>query len=217
MIIEIITNLGLKNTLIDLVGHCIGGNIAVATSTIMPNSIRTLTLLSTAWDFSHFAVAQNMQKYFNLDNYVQNLPMIPKLHIQILFFLLLPNHFSMRLDKFFTITSLEARDLSFRVENWLMSGTAIARSTYRQIIDDIISDNMLAKLQWRVNNVIIDPALIDKPVYQIIANDDKIVPKSSILALHRLLKKSKLFEIAGGHISYLINDNLPNLFEEYTK
>lgn len=217
-IIEIITDLRQKkNQQLDLIGHCIGGNLALAATVIEPNLIRTLTLLSTPWDFSHLTIAQNLYNYFNLDNYVQNLPMIPKLHMQILFFLLLPNYFNIKLDKFFSSTVKEEIDLSFRIENWLMSGTAISNSTYKQIMNELICNNILAKLRWRVNNRVINPALITRPVYQVTAVKDRIAPKSSILPLHNLLQKSKVFEVPGGHISYLINDGASNLFMEYLK
>ncbi len=217
-VIEIIGELRQKNIhAIDLIGHCIGGNLSIAAAVIVPGSINTVTLLSTGWDFSHFSLPYNIYQYLGLDLHVQNLPMIPKLYIQILFFLLFPNQFNDKLDKFSTLKSEEERDLAFRIENWLLSGTALPKSTYLQIMNDIIRDNMFVELQWKVNNIIIDPSLIVKPIYQITANNDKLVPKSSILALHKLLKNSTFFEVEGGHISYLINDNIPNLFTRYVR
>lgn len=215
-IVEIIKELGQKNIhTIDLIGHCIGGNLVIAASVILPDAIKSVTLLSTAWDFSHFILPYNIYQYLGLHLHVQNLPIIPKLYIQILFFLLFPNQFNDKLNKFFTIKSAEERDLTFRVENWLLSGIALPKSTYLQIMNDIIKDNMFVKRQWQVNNIIIDPSLIIKPVYQIVASNDKIVPKSSVLALHKLFKQSTLFEVAGGHISYLINNNIGQLFGNY--
>ncbi|MCC8417945.1 MAG: alpha/beta fold hydrolase [Rickettsia endosymbiont of Bryobia graminum] len=217
-VIEIITKLKKqKITQLDLIGHCIGGNLAIAASVILPNAIKTLTLLSTPWDFSHFSVSRNIYQYFCLDQQIEDLSMIPKLHIQILFFLLFPEHFNKKLDKFFTITSPEKKDLYFRIENWLLSGFALPKGTYQQIMDEVINNNIFAKNLWKVDNVIIDPSLITKPIYQIIAGDDRIVPESSILPLHRLLKKSTLFKVAGGHISYLINNNISSLFEKYNE
>lgn len=215
-VVEVILELEKRNiTQLNLIGHCIGGNLAIAASVILPNAIKTLTLLSTPWDFSHFSISRNIYQYFCLDRQVQDLSMIPKLHIQILFFLLFPEHFNQKIDKFFTKTSLAEKDLYFRIENWLLSGFALPKATYQQIMDDIINNNIFAKNLWKVDNVLIDPSLITKPIYQIIADDDRIVPESSILPLHRLLKKSTLFKVAGGHISYLINDTIANLFEKY--
>ena len=214
---EIITKLKQNDSQIDLVGHCLGGIIGVAASVIKPEKIRTLTLLSTPWDFSHFITIRTLYQYLNLDRYLKDLPIIPKLHIQILFFLLFPNYFNDKIDKFFSITNTIDKDLFLRVENWLLSSVALPKGVYRQIMDDIVMDNMLANGKWAISNKVINPALIEVPVYQVTANQDEIAPRSSILSLHRLFKKSTMFEVEGGHISYLIKDKLTNLFKEYAE
>ncbi|WP_342270695.1 alpha/beta fold hydrolase [Rickettsia endosymbiont of Orchestes rusci] len=212
-VIEIIDKLKKRGiTSINLIGHCLGGNLAIAANVIAPGSIQTLTLLTTPWDFSHFFYIRQFHRYFDLDYYVDNLPVIPKIHLQILFFLLFPNYFNVKLDKFFSLTSLKEQDLAFRIENWLMSGNSLPKATYYQIMQNILDDNMFANLRWKINNTVIDPGLINQPVYIVTANNDQIVPKSSILSLHRLLKDSTLLEVEGGHISYLVNNKLVKLF-----
>lgn len=197
---------------INLIGHCIGGNLAIAANVIMPKPVKSLTLLTCPWDFSHFFYVKTLHQYLKLDGYIENLPLVPKIHIQILFFLLFPDYFNVKLDKFFSLTSKKERDLAFRIENWLMSGHDIPSATYHQIMQNILSENMFANLEGKMNDIIIDPSLIDCPVYIVVARDDKIVPISSILSLQKLLKNSKLIEVEGGHISYLINNKLDGLF-----
>ncbi|HJD59150.1 MAG TPA: alpha/beta fold hydrolase [Rickettsia endosymbiont of Omalisus fontisbellaquei] len=212
-IIEVIDSLKIKD--INLIGHCIGGNLAIATKIIVPKKVETLTLLTCPWDFSHFFYIRMLHKYLKLDYYVENLPMIPKIHIQILFFLLFPDYFNAKLNKFFSITSDKEQELAFRIETWLMSGNNISKGVYNQIMQNILDENMFMNLKWKIDNFIIDPSLIDCPVYIVVSEDDQIVPKSSILPLQKLLKNSKLIEVKGGHISYLINDKLIDLFKEY--
>lgn len=216
-VVEIIAKLKQKKSQIDLVGHCLGGIIGLAASIMAPKNIRTLTLLSTPWDFSHFITIRTIYQYLKMDSYLQDAPIIPKLHIQILFFLLFPNYFNEKIDKFFSMSDTKEKDLFFRVENWLLSSIDLPKGVYRQIMDEIIMDNMLANGKWVINGTVINPALIDVPVYLVAANQDEIVPKSSVLSLHGLLKESTMFEVDGGHISYLINDKVHNLFKEYTK
>ena|GEM_PF-927063 len=208
-VVEMINDLGVGG--INLIGHCIGGNLAIAANVLMPKPIKTLTLLTCPWDFSHFSYIRMMHKYLKLDGYVENLPLIPKIHIQILFFLLFPDYFKIKLDKFFSLNEREQK-LAFRIENWLMSSHSIPSSTYNQIMKNILDENMFANLEWKINAVTIDPSLIDCPVNIIIAEDDKIVSKSSILPLQKFLKNFKLVEVQGGHISYLINNRLSNIF-----
>ncbi|WP_037231163.1 alpha/beta fold hydrolase [Rickettsia monacensis] len=213
-IIEVIDSLKIKD--INLIGHCIGGNLAIATNVLMPKFIKTLTLLTCPWDFSHFFYIRMLHRYLKLDSGIENLPIIPKVHIQILFFLLFPDYFNAKLKKFFSITSDKEQELAFRIENWLMSGNNISKGVYNQIIQNILDENMFINLKWKIDNFIIDPSLIHCPVYIVAAEDDQIVPKSSILPLQKLLKNSKLINVTGGHISYLINDKLDKLFKEYT-
>lgn len=208
-IIEIIGNF----SSINLIGHCIGGNLAIAANVMVPKKVKTLILLTCPWDFSHFFYVKTLHQYLKLDGYIETLPLIPKIHIQILFFLLFPDYFNVKLDKFFSLISEQEQDLAFRIENWLMSGHDLPKATYHQIMQNILDENMLANLEWKINDIVIDPSIIDCPVYIVAASDDKIVPQFSILPLQRLLKNSTLIEVEGGHISYLINNKLDGLFK----
>ncbi|MCC8406650.1 MAG: alpha/beta hydrolase family protein [Rickettsia endosymbiont of Sceptobius lativentris] len=214
-IIEVIDSLKIKD--INLIGHCIGGNLAIAAKILIPKFIKTLTLLTCPWDFSHFFYIRMLHRYLKLDSGIESLSIIPKIHIQILFFLLFPDYFNAKLKKFFSITAGKEQELAFRIENWLMSGNNIYKGVYNQIMQNILDENMFINLEWKIDNFIIDPSLIDCPVYIVAAEDDQIVPKFSILSLQKLLKNSKLIEVKGGHISYLINDKLDKLFKEYDK
>ncbi|HJD65488.1 MAG TPA: alpha/beta hydrolase family protein [Rickettsia endosymbiont of Bembidion nr. Transversale] len=212
-IVEVINNLNVNN--INLIGHCIGGNLAIAANIIASKSIKTLTLLTCPWDFSHFFYIKMLHQYLKLDAYVENLPLIPKIHIQILFFLLFPDYFQVKLDKFFSLTSGKEQELAFRIENWLMSGHDIPSSTYNQIMQNILGENMFMNLKWKIDGTVIDPSVINCPVYIVAAKNDQIVPESSILSLQKLFKNSTLIEVPGGHISYLINDKLTDLFIKF--
>ncbi|GAA5252125.1 hypothetical protein KNCP2_04130 [Candidatus Rickettsia kedanie] len=94
-IIEVIDSLQIKD--INFIGHCIDGNLAIATNVLMPKFIKTLTLLTCPWDFAHFFSIRMLHRYLTLDSGIKNLPIIPKIHIQILFFLLFPNYFNTKL------------------------------------------------------------------------------------------------------------------------
>ena len=72
--------------------------------------------------FSFFLYKKLLHRYLKLDSGIENLPIIPKIHIQILFFLLFPDYFNAKLKNFFSITFDKEQELAFRIENWLMSG-----------------------------------------------------------------------------------------------
>lgn len=214
-IVEIVSKLNAHN--INLIGHCLGGNLAIAVNILVPKIIKTLTLLSCPWDFSHLFHVKKLSKYLKLDSNIDDLSLIPRSYIQILFFLLNPNYFNIKLEKFFSLIDPKERDLTFRIENWLASGYDLSKATYNQIMNNLIEDNIFMNLQWQINGTIIDPHLIENVIYLVAGNNDKLVPKNSILSLHKLLKNSKLIEVDGGHISYLINNKLDDLYKEYKK
>lgn len=189
---------------INLIGNCIGGNIALAAAVLEPKHIKTLTLLTTPWDFSHFSLATLLHKSFNFDGLIGPLSHVPKIYTQILFFLLFPHYFNAKLAKFFT-SSGKNRRLFFEVENWLISGHNLPKATYFQLIEKVLTANMFADKQWVINGKTIDPGLFTKPVCQVVAKDDQMVPLSSILPLQRCFKNSILLDTEGGHISYLLD------------
>lgn len=200
---------------LNLIGHCIGGNIAIAVSLIKTKIIKSLTLLTCPWDLSHFFAYKKLYEFYNIGHYVAQLPQIPKSYLQILFFLLSPDYFNIKLTKFFALTDMMQKDLVFRVENWLLSGHNMPRTTYLQLMCKILEQNMFKQRRWQIGNQLIDPSLLNKPVYLIVAADDYIAPKSSILPLHQLFPNSMVIEVSGGHISYLLNNSLTRLWEEY--
>jgi polyhydroxyalkanoate synthase len=203
------------NSEINLIGHCIGGILALLAATQRQNSIKTLTLLTTPWDFSHFNIIITMYKMLDLDNYIKSLDMVPKLYIQILFFLLFPDYFSVKVDKYSKCKTFEEKELFFRIEQWLMSGNSLPKTTYYEIMEDIATKNILNSMKWEMNNKIIAPSSFTKPVYQLIARDDKIVPLTTILSLHKALKQSTIFEVESGHIGYLISSKINIFFKSY--
>lgn len=206
-----------KKAKINLIGHCIGGNLALAAGIIAPHPLASLTLLTTPWDFSHLTIISKLHQQLNLDSQIKNLPVIPKIYLQILFFLLAPEYLSTKLDKYFKLTTIKDKQLFFQVEHWLMSGNALPSATYFQIIEDMLTKNVQEKGQWLINGKIIDPKLFNKPVCHLLAVNDKIVPENSILPLHKKLKNSIMIKLRVSHINYLISNKIQLFFEQYAK
>jgi polyhydroxyalkanoate synthase len=192
---------------INLIGHCLGGNIAIGVGCLNREKISSITLLTTPWDYSHFNNAIALHKLFGLDSVIKKLDIVPKVYIQIMFFLLFPDQFCQKIAKYSDLKSFEFKEIYMKVEDWLQSGIDIPKSIYLQIIDDLASKNMFYSNRWRINEEKVNLSDIDYPVCIISAKEDRIAPLSSILPLHRSLKNSTLIEVDGGHISYLLNSD----------
>ena len=204
---KLLVNLTSNCGLIDLVGHCFGGNIAVGIGSMKPNLLLSLTLLTTPWDYSHFNNAAIWYKLLALDKIIKNLKFVPKIYLQMMFFLLFPSQFLKKIDNYYKLELAEEKQIYMQVEYWLQSGINIPVSLYQQFINQVIGENIFYNSQWKIEANKINPANITMPVCIISAINDQIAPVSSTLALHSLLKNSTLIKVKGGHISYLINSD----------
>jgi polyhydroxyalkanoate synthase len=202
---KVIDNLAIKTSTFEVIGHCLGGNIAIGLKSLQQSKISAITLLTTPWDYSHFNHAAALHRILKIDSMIENLDIIPKTYIQIMFFLLFPDQFCQKIIKYSDLKSLNYKETYMKVENWLQSGVDIPKSIYLELIDDLASKNIMYNNNWSIEGkkVILDD--IDCPVCIISAKEDRIVPINSTLPLHNIIKNSRLIIVEGGHISYLLN------------
>jgi polyhydroxyalkanoate synthase len=199
---------------VNLVGHCIGGNISIF-SMFIYNNVRSLTLLTTPWDYSHFATSHLLSECLEIKKAIYGLETVPKIYVQMMFFMLFPNHYQTKVNKYFALDKIEAREKYLRIEQWLQSGIDIPSSLYNEILDDVIAKNILVNKNLYVNERLVSLDKIDIPTCIISAKEDQIAPLSSIVPLQKEIKKSTLISVEGGHINYLVNND-QKFKQEYT-
>ncbi len=213
---------------IDLVGHCIGGVIAAAVTNKLRNgkvskattNIASLTLLTCSWDFSHFKDYIYLMECLELDKQAKSLKFIPKTFIQIMFFMLNPEQFNYKIDKYFA-SCIESRQRTLEVEYWLQSGISLPTSLYIDLIENIIKKNILSNrdtrdMLLRLGSQSIDPSNFDMPVFILYCQNDQIVPKSSVKPLIEAVRSKTVVELQGGHINYLVK-NIESIRVPYNK
>lgn len=186
---------------IHLVGHCLGGNFAIAASIIHPQLVKSLILLTTPWDFEHFAAPKALYNTIGLAKAVEGLDHIPPIYMQILFFLLSPESFEQKLDFYKANQGNIESGNFFDVERWQFSGHSIPRKAYDDLMDRLIDDNILAKGLWIVDGVAIDLNRLEMPIMMVVGKKDKLIPSSS---LGIFLEIGKVCEYDTGHIGYLV-------------
>ncbi len=192
------------NQKIDLIGHCLGGNIALATTILKPLVINSITLLSTPWDFSFLSEFRKMHKKLDLDYAVRDLDHIPAVYFQILFFLMNQSSFAEKIESYLNNKNTQQMDDFFAIEQWQFSGNDLPRGLYIEIMDDIIERNVTYNNLWKIGDITIDPSLINKQAIIVTGKKDKIVPNDSSKALGEILQHSTKFEYDTGHIGYLV-------------
>ncbi len=196
---------------INLIGHCLGGNFAVLAAARQSKSVQTLTLLTTPINLSHLCLTDQMRKLLKLDENIKTLDIVPKIYMQILFFLLSPYQFNHKINKFHASASKVDKELFFKIEHWLMSTRNLSKRFYFELIESIADNSVSNKNIFGA----LSADLIKKPTCLVGAKDDRLVPIQSVRIWQEQLKNSMLIEMEGGHISYLIDDKIKIFFNKY--
>ncbi len=212
-ILDIIKILSRTYRKIDLIGHCIGGNLALAAGLSSPKEVKSLTLLTTPWDFSYLKHKIGLYKLFGLDRIIGDNSTVPSIYNRALFFLLFPEIFPRKFDKYFSMNEEKDKILFFKIEKWLASGLPIPSKAFFEIIDAAERDSFLRN-EWKVGGMFINPSLLKIPVFLSYSKEDRLVPTSSAI-LPGLLPKVRSYEARGGHISYLVGKGVKDFFYEY--
>ena len=203
---------------IDIVGHCIGGVIAAGViNKLGPKGafISSLTLLTCSWNFDHFKNYLDLMDCLELDKQVKSLKFIPKMFIQIMFFMLNPQQFNYKIDKYFA-SCKESRKRVLEIEYWLQSGISLPTSLYIDLMENLIKKNISSNGisrndgMLRLGAKLIDPGEFDMPVFISYCQNDLIVPKNSVEplidAVNAVNSSKTVIELPGGHISYLVSN-----------
>ena len=178
---------------INIYGHCLGGNIAFAAAYLNQNKVSALTLLTTPWNFS------NYQDIAAIIDVISNYDEIPAIFLEIMFFMQNPLEFSKRLNR------LDHSEISYKIEKWLHSGNNMAKNTFFQITKDFVQQNIMAKNEWYVRKLHINPSLFNIHTKIVNCFNDRIVPETSILSLYHMLPNREMITLNSGHIGYLVN------------
>lgn len=194
------------NHKLHLLGHCIGGTIALL-SVARYGQISSLTLLTTPWDYSHFQATSYWSKLFGVKDLIANMEMVPQIYQRIMFFLLFPAQYELQLDRYFSSDNSH-KEKYLSIEKWLHSGVDMPVSLYNQIVDELIGQNILTEDVINIGDQPFTLKQVQVPTCLVAAQDDRIAPINSIIPLKNGIQNSTLINVKGGHIAYLVNNDL---------
>lgn len=173
----------------------------IALAQILPH-VERITLLNTPFDYSHLADKIIVAEEMDFFAAVRSEDIVPKLYTQLLFFLLFPEQFSDKLGRYFLSNSNEQKDF-LQTEYWLHSGIAIPNSIFFEILDEVVLKNGIIEGKYLNEDSL---GKVNIPIDIVSALKDKIAPANSSVWLKNRVKKAQQHLIAGGHISYLVNN-----------
>jgi polyhydroxyalkanoate synthase subunit PhaC len=190
---------------IRLLGHCMGGLLALALAQRRSRDVAALALLATPWDFH---VATTPWQRQTLQSWKKPLEALGKRHAliapDVLQYLLMGvNPYSVieRFIAFGQKTSAQEKDWLFvRIEEWLNDGVPMSRLVLQQCLDEWYGANAPFRQEWRVTGVPVQPSLLNIPLFIVAALKDSVVPPASSLALCSSAIQTTILQPDAGHI-----------------
>lgn len=203
---EFLISSGIKN--ISLIGHCLGGIIAILAATLHKDFVRSLTLISTPWDFSCYRQAAITNKFL-IDYLLESKTLISSLVLRAFFQFFIPQ--SNSISKFANFTELddhERMELFIKVERWTIDNMYLSRGIFRECMQELIVDNKLFEDRWIVNGEQINIERIsDLSCFFITGKNDAIVPQQSSSPLLKYFNNKEVMFSNSGHIGMITGRN----------
>lgn len=194
------------NSKIFILGHCLGGVMALAATQLLQEKISGLITVATPWDFHHssFIYKANHDVYnFILKN--SNGVYIPK---ELIHMMMNWPHINTSINKLISISNSEKiDDLFFAVENWLDDNVNMTIPLLETCVVKYSIQNQTYKSKWSVLGDIIHPKNISIPMLNVIPMKDKVVPQGSSAPLSISSKNNQTLNLDTGHIGMLISRN----------
>ncbi len=197
-----------------IIGYCMGGDLALSLSLRRQAEIAGLICLATPWDFHaenapHAIMMGQIGR--QLEPVLQILGELPVDMLQAFFSGLDPFQVLRKFQHFGTLDQGSHGARRFvALEDWLNDGVSLAAPVARECLVDWYGTNATQNLKWRVAGQVVDPAALDRPVFNVIPSSDRIVPPGSSHGLSRRLRFVDELVPNAGHIGMMVGRSAAN-------
>ena len=196
---------------VSTIGYCMGGLLALALGTRKPETIGSLALLATPWDFhNHNEVQAIMLKMIQpqINAMIDTLGVVPPDVLQAMFTSLSP---WLTIEKFRQFSqpgkNQNKDDLFVELEDWISNGTPLAGPVARECLNGWYINNDPLNGQWRIDDTPVLPEQIQCPSLVVIPKHDHIVPPDSTSAMCHTLPHARTLRVKHGHIGMIAGTN----------
>ena len=191
-----------------LLGHCMGGNLALGLAFQTPEIVRSLILLATPWDFSQGGgqLGRYAAAIWERQKTADPAPeFVPAALVQTLFALAQPVEVTEKFRHLGRSPPDQAKLRLFTlVEDWLNDGVPLTLPVCREIVEDWYGANLPGRGLWRLGGRMVQPQKIAAPALVVIAGHDRIVPPASAAALAAQLPRAQALHLPLGHIGMIV-------------
>jgi polyhydroxyalkanoate synthase subunit PhaC len=195
-----------------LVGHCLGGTLALMEALLRPERLKSLALLTSPVDFTE---AGKLGKWaqspeFDLEALTDAYGNVPWPLLQGSFQCLRP---SLPFSKWARLMD-KWRDPEFcrsflAMEMWSNDNIAFPGQCYKVLIRDLYQKNALARGEFRLEGKKLSLSDLELPVLDVVALDDHIVPPATRLPMSVGVRAGKepsvnRIDLTGGHVGAVL-------------
>ena len=190
-----------------LVGYCMGGNLALALALRRQEDLSGLALLATPWDFhgggQQWPEIETLAP--GLDYILKAFGALPIDVLQALFAALDPGLAQRKFRHFATLDADGAEAAHFvALEDWVNDGVPLAPKVARDCLLGWYGHNDTFEGRWSIDDIVVDPSALERPVFLAIPENDRIVPAASAQALADALPQAEVVRPKAGHIGMVV-------------
>jgi polyhydroxyalkanoate synthase len=195
---------------VHLLGYCMGGTMALMYTSRFQERVRTLGLMATPFAFDGAGgLLEHWANHYSADVVVERLGNIPAELLAVGFSMMDPvDQYLTKYVRLFENIQDEAFVANFsRMEQWIWDGVDVPGAVYREFLDDIYTDNKLARSEFELDGERVDLSTIEVPVLQIVGEYDHIVPPESSKPFSETVasEDERIIEFPAGHIGISVS------------
>lgn len=195
---------------VNVVGYCMGGNMALAAAQLSKH-VDKLALIATPWDFSKLSFAQP-----DLSGASAGIsPMFEHLPGEVLQSFFLQQNPQDKLKKFINFSKLKPESKTAEdfvaLEDWVNDGVAMSYKVAQQCYDDWFTANKPVIDQWKVGEDTIRPGDRMEKTAVFMGMQDGMVSPESVAALFGQFANAELYRVPLGHTGLIISDKAREL------
>lgn len=171
---------------VHVLGYCMGGLLAASLACLRPDSVASLMMLASPWDFhaGDQTLSDRVRAWApGARSMAESLGQLPVDWLQILFASVDP---LMAAHKFVRFADMPEHSDTARmfvaVEDWLNAGSDLPAGIARTCIEEWYTENSPARGEWRVGGQAIIPDRVLCPVLVVASGSDRLVPLESSVA-----------------------------------
>ena len=196
---------------ISLMGYCMGGTMSAMYTTLYPEDIKNLILMTAGIDFKVDGMLNlwGDKPNFDVDKFVEAYGNVPPEFLQTGFLLMKPvqNLVSKYVSFYENIENEDFVENFLAMEKWINDNIPVPGEVFREFIKYGYQENLLVENKLRINGKVVDLRKIGCSVLNLIAEQDHLVPPASSMVFNDLVssKDKDMIIYPTGHIGLSVS------------